>query len=148
MSESLQRGDLAYVDVYASPLIPIKILRVTSGRDRFGDPERVVFVRVTADRPGYVRGEVFRARPDTVVSRRTRVRRGSGHIMVTGVDLVADLSLTCGHCGGVAHRDRFGDYQVIHMGVPCDRVGPLTSADIRALDACLAAHRANGYVLA
>jgi hypothetical protein len=72
----LEVGTLAYIDGFGG-LVPCKVLEVRGSG---------ALVKVTAKRPGYVKGETTRVLWHGLVQRKTRVRRGSGHVMVTEFD--------------------------------------------------------------
>lgn len=129
---TLKRGDLASVDGYKSGVVPVKILSVLTVRERFSEPYLAAIVRVTAQRPGYARGEITLVRASELVMRKTRSR--DGHLMISSPNLViADFSLRCEFCNGSAHFNQ-GEYSIIHMRLPCDRER-LTMADWNALSA-------------
>ena len=86
---TLRRGDLAFYETIASGMVPLKVKAIV----RDGD-ELIVAVRVTADRPAYVRGESLLLRVGSFLHARSAVRfRRSGTYVIGRTVFVPDDEL-------------------------------------------------------
>ena len=133
----LARGDVAFIDSFRG-LVPVRIVSVRHDRDT-ADPcgfptvtgnTGTVYVRVTANRPGYDRGEIVGlsynpmtgAAPLSLVSRDSvYVRAGQYRISGMPTNVRADVATFCKVCGGSWHeRGPFdSDRGIVHMSVGC-----------------------------
>lgn len=134
---NVQRGDLAGVPTHNGGTVPVKILSVRAMRHQFGDVAfPVALCRVTADRPGYTRGEIIERRELTD-------RTGRRY-----VGLIPDTAIACRSCGGAGFGLWSGgtraDGGVIHARTGCTGAGVVTSSDRARLDAYAAARRVAG----
>lgn len=126
---TVQRGDLAYADLYPTGLVPVKVLRV--GQDAHG--AREMAVRVTADRMDYRRGEILAIGERNLVARDSvYVRNGQRRIGAFRTIAVLDNSTQCDVCGGYFSTKHGG---LIHKRWPCTGEVRITGSDIDALDA-------------
>lgn len=76
---TLRRGDLAFYETIRSGMVPVKVKAII----RDGD-ELIVAVRVTADRPAYIRGEALLLRAGPFLHSRSAVRVTRTGAYITG----------------------------------------------------------------
>ena len=74
-------GELAYLDSYRG-LVPVKVLSVGTYETMSGRIKPLVRVRVTADRPGYSRGDELELGALHVVPREHVVRRNGRYRII------------------------------------------------------------------
>lgn len=129
----LRRGDFAAIAGWQGTAIPCKILTVRMMRHQYSDASfPVAIVRVTADRPGYARGDVCER--SELLTRDNRWAR-----------LTCDMATRCATCGASWSGGTYAVAGILHMSAQCPGTrAVLTASDDRALHTYADGHRVAG----